>query len=796
MKNKKIVLILIVFLFVNLLSLVNFSNANFSNIVEKRIQFKITEQDLLNSDFYINNQVTKSSLRVASASEIDENYSTRYYFNQLANQMSKDIYNGLVENADSKDVITIDTDMTISVPATDDETLSNEYNNNIKPYIYDAFCAFVLDNPELYWIGYSGVDGEVIADINDETKEIIVKEASLQITQISEINNIDEFNTKFDEASTSITGDNFYDITKNIHDYICKNVQTPESEPALIERTAYGALINNNANSEGQANLFTLLCREKGINAVSIKGKVSDNDAQWVAVYQPDEKAWYGVDVALDNIDDGYNYFLVGNNKEINGVKFSESHIANVLAYDEQKTVFKAPALTNFNYGEFGVSVQYSITEPTNDNVVVTITGNREMKEVEGWTLSSDKMTLEKTYTKNTTETVSITSENNETIEQEIVVQNIDKKAPEISVQYSSTDPTTGPVKVILTSDEELQEVEGWTLSSDKKSLEKTYTQNTSETVIVKDLVGNQAEVNISISNISKETFECKVDYSETAPTNQDVVVTISSDGRELQEVEGWTLSSDKKQLTKSYSNNTEETVTVTDISGNTSLVDINISNIDKQRPSLQFSYSTVEMTNQNVIVTITSDEPLKQPEGWSISEDKCTVTKTYYENTTDVVIIEDLAGNGVEENISINNIDKTPPELTLDYQTSGNQITVTITSNEPVKQPDGWSISEDKLTLTKTYTEDEVEVLDVEDLVGNVTEVMIEVSSTVTSGSGSSTNNQNGQNNDDNTIANMPIPQTGVISLIIIISIVAVISIILYLKYKKYDSFTRNTRK
>ena len=100
MKNKKIVLILIVFLFVNLLSLVNFSNANFSNIVEKRIQFKITEQDLLNSDFYINNQVTKSSLRVASASEIDENYSTRYYFNQLANQMSKDIYNGLVENAD------------------------------------------------------------------------------------------------------------------------------------------------------------------------------------------------------------------------------------------------------------------------------------------------------------------------------------------------------------------------------------------------------------------------------------------------------------------------------------------------------------------------------------------------------------------------------------------------------------------------------------------------------------------------------------------------------------------------
>lgn len=790
MKNKKLVLVIIVFLLTNILGWINPSLA-YDSVTEKSFKFEITKEDLISDDYYLNNNVLRSRLMVANLAEIDENYSNKFYYNQLTSQISKDVYDGISQNINTT-TINIPVDLHYDVEATDEETLQAIYNEEIKPYIYDAFCAFFLDNPEFYWVQQDNIDGEITAEVPDDgTLELTITEIKLQVTEFSESENKEQFNTKLSEVANSISGDNFYDIAKGIHDYICQNVQNKTSEVSGIDKTAYGALINNSANSEGQSNLFILLCREKGINAVLIKGKVSNNDAQWVAVYQPDEQKWYAVDVTLDNGDeDTYDYFLVGNNKEINGEKFSVSHIANVIIYAEQATTFKAPALSNFTYGEFGVDIEYSNTSLTKDNVIVTITGNRELKELEGWTLSSDKMSIQKTYTENAKETITITSVNDETVEQEILIENIDKTPPSVQVKYSTTEPTTENVIVNIVSDEELQELEGWIISDDGKTLTKEYSENITETIVVYDLASNSTEVNISINNISKEVFECTVEYSKTEPTNEDVTVTITAD-RELKQLEGWELSSDSKKLSKVYTENVDEEIIIEDVDGNTTNVIVNIQNIDREKPNLKVSYSIVENTNQNVIVTIESDEPLKQPEGWAISSDKCTISKTYFNNASENVLVEDLAGNQVEQEIEINNIDKEPPEIDVDYQISNSKVIVTIKSSEPLKQLEGWTISEDKMQLTRVYTENLVEVLNVEDLVGNVTEVSIEITTIEEDNNNNNNNSQNGQIT-DNTMSNTSLPKAGIVSIVVVLIAMIIISIILYLKYRQYDEFTK----
>ena len=121
--------------------------------------------------------------------------------------------------------------------------------------------------------------------------------------------------------------------------------------------------------------------------------------------------------------------------------------------------------------------------------------------------------------------------------------------------------------------------------------------------------------------------------------------------------MEGWNLSSDKKILTKEYSNNKEEIVTVKDKVGNETKIEVKITNIDKNAPTLNVSYSTSEITNENVIVTITSNEEIEEVEGWNLSSDKKILTKEYSNNRIESIMVKDLFGNEVIANISITNI-------------------------------------------------------------------------------------------------------------------------------------------
>ena len=148
---------------------------------------------------------------------------------------------------------------------------------------------------------------------------------------------------------------------------------------------------------------------------------------------------------------------------------------------------------------------------------------------------------------------------------------------------------------------------------------------------------------------------ECTVTYSNNGnPTNEDVTVTIQAN-EQLQPVEGWTLSDDGMSLTKTYSDNTSETVTVKDLTGNAIEVPVNVTGIDKLGPTVTVKNETTE---DGVLVTIETSEPIQTPDGWTkVSDTK--YTKLYTENTSEDIIVYDLAGNATKAHVTVSSISK-----------------------------------------------------------------------------------------------------------------------------------------
>lgn len=79
----------------------------------------------------------------------------------------------------------------------------------------------------------------------------------------------------------------------------------------------------------------------------------------------------------------------------------------------------------------------------------------------------------------------------------------------------------------------------------------------------------------------SEEELTATVTYNPTTNTSGNVTATIETN-KEINEVDGWTLSDSRKILTKVYSTNTTETVHLIDIYGKTADVVIRINNIVK----------------------------------------------------------------------------------------------------------------------------------------------------------------------------------------------------------------------
>lgn len=234
----------------------------------------------------------------------------------------------------------------------------------------------------------------------------------------------------------------------------------------------------------------------------------------------------------------------------------------------------------------------------------------------------------------------------------------VDHKDPVGNVTYQENED--GTVTVTIAFDERITvnsstQNPGWTYNEDFTAISKTFDKNAQEQVTVHDNMDNETVVEVNVDSFDETAPEYTVTYSNDGnPTNQDITVIITAN-EPLQEVEGWTLSDDGLSLTKTYSENKEETVVIADASGNTSEVPVNVTGIDKLGPTVTVKNETTE---DGVLVTIETNEPIQTPDGWTkVSDTK--YTKLYTENTSEDIIVYDLAGNATKAHVTVSSISK-----------------------------------------------------------------------------------------------------------------------------------------
>lgn len=448
--------------------------------------------------------------------------------------------------------------------------------------------------------------------------------------------------------------------------------------------------------------------------------------------------------------------------------------------------------ITNIDKTNPNVSVEYSTTKNTNKNVEVTISSDKELQEMEGWTRTQDKKKLIKSYERNTEEKVKISDEAGNEVMVDIKISNIDKIAPKLTIRYSTKELTKEPIIVDIVADEEIQEVEGWTLLEDKKALNKKYNSNANEIINVYDIAGNKANADILIENIDNVEFKVEIRYSTTEKTNEDVKVEILSN-KEIEEVEGWTRSQDRKKLEKTYIENGQERLILRDFVGNEINSEIEVSNIDKQIEEIEVVYDKTEITNKDVEVKIISNEEIQEVEGWTRSQDRKELIKKYMSNTKEIVKIKDIAGNSKDIEIEVKNIDKEKPEVDVIYSTTkstNKNITVDITSNKELQEVKGWTLSDDKKKLTKIYEENKEELIEIYDLAGNSTKVSISIKNIDKNKEIKPEQNESDTYVSEEVIGNKVLPKilpfTGIGTMILVIVLLTAISIILYIKNRK----------
>lgn len=373
-------------------------------------------------------------------------------------------------------------------------------------------------------------------------------------------------------------------------------------------------------------------------------------------------------------------------------------------------------------------TISYSSKDKTKENVNVTITANEELQSLHGWKLSQDKKTLTRTYISNIREDVSITDLAGNSKSIPIEINNIDKSKPILTVTYNLSALEENRVYVTIEGNEELQEIESWSISEDRKTLAKTYTENSSEELLIKDVAGNSNVKSITVNLINTNNEKYITQYILKEDEEGKVEATIIAN-KELKPIEGWRLNEEKNSLTKVYVEKTTEEVEVEDLEGNKTTLIIN-SNVNVLDFLTSVIYSNDEKTNDDVEVTIYSNMELLEIEGWTLSEDKKSITKTYSNNIKEDITVVNASGGPKTESIEINNIDKEPPQLQIQYSdvNENGEIMVKIISNEELSEKDNWTLSENKKSITRIYNTATEDNILVKDLAGNEEIINIQI--------------------------------------------------------------------
>ena len=198
-----------------------------------------------------------------------------------------------------------------------------------------------------------------------------------------------------------------------------------------------------------------------------------------------------------------------------------------------------------------------------------------------------------------------------------------------------------------------------------------------------------------------------------------------------------WSDASTLKTLTVNA--NDTYTVTITGDNIATTTASITVSNIDATPPTIVSLEADITIpTAGNVTLTVNgTDESglATEPYSWDGSTWSATNTKTITANGTYTAYVKDSVGNVSQESITISNIDKTAPDITLVAdvtEPTPGDVVLTAEGTDAfglATEPYSWDGSTWSATNTKTITANGTYTVYVKDAVGNIAEKSITIS-------------------------------------------------------------------
>lgn len=245
------------------------------------------------------------------------------------------------------------------------------------------------------------------------------------------------------------------------------------------------------------------------------------------------------------------------------------------------------------NQNEY-VTIDYDNTIPTNENVTISIEVTDEASGVDKLVYINDEVeeNIPLTDEGGVKKGSFIAEENgdykfkaydiagNETLAK-VVITNIDKILPELTLTPSTTDPTNEDItitanatdnveisKIILPNNEEIE----------SHTAEYTVSENGTYEFKAIDTAGNEKTESIEITNINKEKPIITIGEYNKDWTNQDITVTATVDKGTL------------NQESYTFTENGSFTFVVTDEYGNTAEETVTITNIDKTPPKINIT--------------------------------------------------------------------------------------------------------------------------------------------------------------------------------------------------------------
>ncbi len=159
---------------------------------------------------------------------------------------------------------------------------------------------------------------------------------------------------------------------------------------------------------------------------------------------------------------------------------------------------------------------------------------------------------------------------------------------------------------------------------------------------------GGRINAFVSLFGVDSVAPTATVGYSTTAATNQNVTATLTPSETIL-------VTNNGGDPSYTFTSNGSFEFTFTDLAGNSATTTATVSNIDKTAPIITVASYTTTPTNQDITVTATTNEGTLNAASY-----------TFTANGSFDFVATDAAGNSTTSTVTITNIDKTAPTLTL----------------------------------------------------------------------------------------------------------------------------------